>query len=53
MAYIRARKQSDGFTRYTAVIRIRKGKAIVHKEAKTDGRTRSSRAADASGRSPI
>lgn len=35
MAYIRARKQSDGFTRYTAVIRMRKGKAIVHKEAKT------------------
>jgi integrase len=35
MAYIRARKQSDGFTRYTAVIRIRKGKAVVHREAKT------------------
>lgn len=35
MAYIRARKQSDGSTRYTAVIRIRKGKAVVHREAKT------------------
>jgi hypothetical protein len=30
MAYIKSRKQSDGTTRYTAVIRLRKGKVIVH-----------------------
>jgi integrase len=35
MSYIRARKQADGTTRYTAVVRIRKGKAILHHEAKT------------------
>ena len=35
MSYIRMRKQADGSTRYTAVIRIRVGKAIVHQEAKT------------------
>ena len=35
MAYIRVRKQSDGTTRYTAVIRLRVGKAIAHQEAKT------------------
>ena len=35
MAYIRVRKQSDGTTRYTAVIRLRIGKAVVHREAKT------------------
>lgn len=35
MAYILARRQSDGSTRYTAVIRLRKGKAVIHREAKT------------------
>jgi len=35
MAYIRARKQSDGSTRYSAVVRLRKGKQIVYREAKT------------------
>ena len=35
MAYIKSRKQSDGTTRYTAVIRLRKDKVIVHQEAKT------------------
>jgi integrase len=35
VAYIRVRKQSDGTTRYTAVIRLRVGKAVVHQEAKT------------------
>ncbi|TLY76580.1 MAG: site-specific integrase, partial [Gammaproteobacteria bacterium] len=35
MSYIRMRKQADGSTRYTAVVRIRVGKAIVHQEAKT------------------
>jgi len=35
MAYIRVRKQSDGTTRYTAVIRLRVGRAVVHQEAKT------------------
>src|SRR3984885_10444370 len=35
MATIRARKQSDGTTRYTAVVRVREGKALVHQECKT------------------
>ena len=35
MAYIRVRKQSDGTTRYKAVIRLRVAKTIAHQEAKT------------------
>jgi integrase len=35
MATIRARKQANGLTRYTAIIRLRKGKALIHQEAKT------------------
>lgn len=35
MATIRPRKQSDGTTRYTAIVRIRKGKLLVHQECKT------------------
>jgi len=35
MATIRARKQTDGSTRYTAIVRIRKGKIIIHQEYKT------------------
>jgi hypothetical protein len=35
MAYIKVRKQSDGSTRYTAIIRLRNGKTIAHQEAKT------------------
>lgn len=35
MATIRARKRSDGTTRYTAIVRIRKGKAIVYQEYRT------------------
>jgi integrase len=35
MAYILTRKYPSGATRYTAIIRIRKGKCIVHREAKT------------------
>ena len=35
MATIRARKQADGSTRYTAIVRIRKGKTLVHQECKT------------------
>jgi integrase len=35
MATIRARKQADGTTRYTAIIRIRRGKRLVHQECKT------------------
>src|SRR5580704_411364 len=35
MATIRARKQTDGSTRYTAIVRIRKGKTTVHQEYKT------------------
>lgn len=35
MATIRARKQADGSTRYTAIVRVRKGKTIIHQEYKT------------------
>jgi hypothetical protein len=35
MAYIKLRKKSDGSTRYTAIVRKRVGKAIVHQEART------------------
>lgn len=35
MATIRARKQADKSTRYTAIVRIRKGKTVVHQEYKT------------------
>ena len=35
MAYIKSRKQSDGSTRYTAIVRLRRGKTIVHQEART------------------
>jgi hypothetical protein len=35
MATIRARKQADGSTRYTAIVRIRRGKTIVYREYKT------------------
>jgi len=34
MATIRARRQADGSTRYAAYLRIRKGKAVIHTEAK-------------------
>jgi len=35
MATIRARKQADRSTRYTAIVRIRKGKIIIHQEYRT------------------
>jgi hypothetical protein len=35
VAHILTRKYRSGSTRYTAVIRIRKGKCVVHREAKT------------------
>jgi integrase len=35
MPYIKVRKQSDGSTRYTAIVRLRSGKTIVHQEART------------------
>src|SRR5579862_8598914 len=35
MATIRARRQANGLTRYTAIIRLRKGTAVIHSEAKT------------------
>src|SRR6516164_8288125 len=35
MATIRARKQSDGTTRYTAIVRMRKRKTIIYQEYKT------------------
>jgi hypothetical protein len=35
MATIRARKQADGSMRYSAIVRIRKGKQLIHRETKT------------------
>jgi len=35
MPYIKVRKQSNGSPRYTAIVRLRSGKAIVHQEART------------------
>jgi hypothetical protein len=35
MATIRPRKQADGSTRYTAIVRIRQGKTIVYQEYRT------------------
>ena len=35
MATIRARRQANGSTRYTAYVRIRRGTAVIHTEAKT------------------
>ena len=35
MAYVKVRKKADGTTRYTAIVRLRRGKAIIHQEAKT------------------
>jgi hypothetical protein len=35
MATIKARRRSDGQIRYTAIVRVRRGKQIVHREAKT------------------
>jgi integrase len=35
MAQIRARRQADGSTRYTAIIRIRKGRALIQQEYRT------------------
>jgi hypothetical protein len=35
MATIRARRQADGSTRYTAIVRIRKRKTVIHQEYKT------------------
>jgi hypothetical protein len=35
MPYIKVRKQADGSTRYTAIVRLRSGKMIVHQEART------------------
>jgi integrase len=35
MATIKARKQANGTTRYTAIVRLRRGKTILHHESKT------------------
>jgi integrase len=35
MATIRARKQADGTARYTAIVRVRSGKVLLHQECKT------------------
>src|ERR1700730_5557611 len=35
MATIKARKQANGAIRNTAIVRIRRGKTIVHRESKT------------------
>jgi hypothetical protein len=34
MPYIKIRKQSDGSTRYTAIVRLRRGKTSVHQKAR-------------------
>jgi hypothetical protein len=34
-ATIRTRKQADGTTRYTAIVRIRRGGVILHRESRT------------------
>ena len=35
MAQIRARRQADGSTRYTAIILIRKGRTLIQQEYRT------------------
>ncbi|HUK01126.1 MAG TPA: hypothetical protein VLW26_02495, partial [Steroidobacteraceae bacterium] len=35
MATIKARRQANGTTRYTAIVRIRRGGAILHRESRT------------------
>jgi len=35
MATIKARKQANGTTRYTAIVRLRRRKTIIHRESKT------------------
>ena len=35
MPTIKARKQANGITRYTAIVRMRRGGAIIHRESKT------------------
>ena len=35
MPTIKARKQASGETRYTAIVRIRRGGSVIHREAKT------------------
>jgi hypothetical protein len=35
MPTLKVRKQSDGTTRYTAIVRIRRGGVILHRESRT------------------
>jgi hypothetical protein len=35
MVTIKVRKQANGITRYTATARVRKGRAVLHREART------------------
>jgi hypothetical protein len=35
MPTIKVRKQANGITRYTAIVRIRRGGAIPHRESRT------------------
>jgi hypothetical protein len=35
MPTIKARIQANGITRYTAIVRMRRGAAIIHRESKT------------------
>ena len=35
MATIKARKQANGSVRHTAIVRIRRGKTVIHRESKT------------------
>jgi len=37
MATVKARKQANGETRYTAIVRVRSGQTILHSESKTFG----------------
>jgi hypothetical protein len=41
MATIRARKQGEGSSRYTAIVRIRRGKAVVYAWAVVQAQRRS------------
>lgn len=35
MPTIKARKQANGSTRYTAIVRIRRGTTVMHRESRT------------------
>lgn len=49
MATIRQRRQGDGSARYIAIVRIRRGKTIIHREYKTFALCTAARTEGASG----